>query len=245
MPGIARTGHSPRANWTRPEDHLLAVETRGARAGACSPAVMRKMAGAVMLSTCCLLAGCHDHAANRVQNVIDSGSAPDSFTVDFRTTRGTFTVVAHRSWAPIGVDRFYRLVQGGVLDDNSFFRVLPRFIVQFGASGDPKVNARWDSLKIADDPPVKKNLRGTIAFAQDGPGSRTHQLFVNLADNAHLDGQGFVPIGEVVEGMGVVDAIYSDYRERPDYNLISSLGNSYLHRMFPKLDYIQSAVIVP
>jgi peptidyl-prolyl cis-trans isomerase A (cyclophilin A) len=172
------------------------------------------------------------------------GPTPDSFQVAFETTRGRFVVEAHRRWAPNGVDRFYQLVSAGLLDDNGFFRVVPKFIVQFGAFGDKKVNAHWDSLRIADDPRVERNLRGTIAFAQEGPGSRTHQLFINLSDNSHLDRDKFVPVGRVISGMEVVDAIYTGYREKPDYHLIATLGNEYLRRMFPKLDYITTARIV-
>src|SRR3954471_4475788 len=167
--------------------------------------------------------------------------APDSFRVTLETTRGPVMVEVHRDWAPLGAQRFYQLVGRGLLDDNGFYRVVPKFIVQFGAMPDPKVNARWDSLKIADEPRVAKNERGTLAFAQDGKNSRTHQLFVNLSDNAHLDRDGFVPIGRVVSGMEFVDSIYTGYREKPEYNLIATLGNNYLQRMFPKLDYVRTA----
>jgi cyclophilin family peptidyl-prolyl cis-trans isomerase len=173
-----------------------------------------------------------------------SGPTPDSFRVAFTTTRGPFAVEAYRLWAPRGVDRFYELVSSGLLDDNAFFRVVPKFIVQFGAFGDPAINAHWDSLRIADDPPGERNRRGTLTFAQDGRDSRTHQLFVNLADNANLDGKGFVPIGRVVEGMDVVDSIYAMYRERPEYHLIATLGNPYLRRMFPRLDFITAARVI-
>jgi cyclophilin family peptidyl-prolyl cis-trans isomerase len=175
---------------------------------------------------------------------LPAGPAPDSFRVAFETTRGPFIVDAHRAWAPIGVDRFYALVAAGFFDDNGFYRVVPGFIVQFGGGDDPRINAHWDSLRIADDPRVSKNERGTIAFAKDGAASRTHQLFVNLADNAHLDREDFVPIGRVVDGMGVVDSIYPGYREKPEYNLISTIGNAYLRRIFPRLDYIKTARVV-
>jgi hypothetical protein len=44
--------------------------------------------------------------------------------------------------------------------------------------------------------------------------------------------------------MGVVDSIFSGYREKPEYHLIASLGNTYLRRMFPKLDYVTTARII-
>ena len=186
---------------------------------------------------------CGSKGASPVQSAV-TGPAPDSFRVAFETTRGRFVVEAHRSWAPKGVDRFFELVSARAFDDNAFFRVVPGFIVQFGAPGDPKVNAHWNSLRIADDPPTQKNLRGTVAFATEGPGTRTNQLFINCSDNAHLDRIGFVPIGRVLDGMGVVDSIYSGYREKPEYHLLATLGNEYLRRMFPKLDYVATARIL-
>ena len=36
--------------------------------------------------------------------------APEEFTVLFSTTKGDFKAIAHRSWGPVAVDRFYQLV---------------------------------------------------------------------------------------------------------------------------------------
>jgi hypothetical protein len=47
-----------------------------------------------------------------------------------------------------------------------------------------------------------------------------------------------------VSGMGAVDSIYAEYEENPSQRMIQRLGNSYLTRMFPKLDYIKTARIV-
>jgi peptidyl-prolyl cis-trans isomerase A (cyclophilin A) len=172
------------------------------------------------------------------------GPTPDSFRVAFETSRGTFVVQTNRAWAPKGADRFYELVGEGFFDENRFYRVLPGFIAQFGANDDKKRNEQWEARPIADDPAREKNRRGTISFASLGPGSRTHQLFINLKNNASLDAQGFAPIGSVIEGMSVVDSLYDDYGETPKYHLIATLGNNYLARMFPKLDYIKTARIV-
>ena len=171
-------------------------------------------------------------------------TAPDSFRVAVETTRGTFVVEAIRSWAPNGTDRFYALARAGFFDDNRFFRVVPGFVAQFGINTEKKVNEHWDDTPFPDDPPHGTNSRGTIVFTSQGPATRSHQMFVNLGDNARLDRQGFVPFGRVVEGMAVVDSIYSGYGEAPVQQLIQTLGNSYLVRMFPKLDYIKSLKIV-
>ncbi len=169
--------------------------------------------------------------------------APDSFRVAFETSRGKFVVQVNRPWSPNGADRFYELVGEGFFDDTYFFRVLPDFIAQFGANNDTKWNERWAEKPIVDDSVRQSNKRGTLVFAMSGKDTRAHQLFINFSDNPQLDAQGFSPIGRVVDGMTVVDSLYSGYQESPSYHLIATLGNSYLRRMFPKLDLIKTARI--
>jgi peptidyl-prolyl cis-trans isomerase A (cyclophilin A) len=171
-------------------------------------------------------------------------AAPDSFRVAFETTRGNFVIDVIRAWSPRGVDRFHQLVDAGYFRDVAFIRVLPGFVAQFGMHGDPDVNRRWERSPIADDPVVQSNKRGTIVFATSGPNTRGNQFFINFSDNARLDGMGFSPFGRVVEGMGVVDSIYSGYGETPDQSRVGAEGNAYLKREFPQLDYIKSARIV-
>ncbi len=165
------------------------------------------------------------------------------FDVHFDTTAGSFTVRIDPEWAPQGAARLRELVEQKVLDGCRFFRVVPDFIVQFGINGDPQVAAQWRNAAIPDDPVTQSNRRGTLTFATAGPNTRTSQLFINYGDNTFLDRQGFAPIGEVVEGMEVVDAIHAGYGEKPDQTRIQREGNAYLEAEFPKLDYIRTARI--
>ena len=196
--------------------------------------------------TAVTLAACERKAPSPAMPAADrpAPQAPATFQVRFETSRGPFTVEAHRAWAPRGVDRFYQLVQSGYYDNNRFFRVVPGFVVQFGMHGDPAVNAAWDKLPIQDDSVRQSNKRGTLTFATGGPNTRTTQLFINLVDNAQLDGMGFSPFGTVVDGMGVVDSIFSEYGESPSQDEIASRGNGYLEQDFPKLDFIRTARLV-
>src|SRR5215467_7189950 len=70
-----------------------------------------------------------------------NAKAPAMFNVKFDTTAGIFVVEVHREWAPNGADRFYNLVKNGFYNNTRFFRVISGFMVQFGISGDPSINA--------------------------------------------------------------------------------------------------------
>jgi peptidyl-prolyl cis-trans isomerase A (cyclophilin A) len=173
--------------------------------------------------------------------------APDTYKVRFVTTKGDFTVEVTRAWAPLGADRFYNLVRHHFYDNGSFFRVVPNFVVQFGISAHPPVSAAWEHTEIPDDPVTQSNKRGYVTFATSGPNTRTTQVFINLKDNARLDGMGFAPFGVVdEEGMKVVSALYNGYGDDagPNQDQISKQGKAYLDRDFPKLDSIKSAALV-
>ncbi|HTO24526.1 MAG TPA: peptidylprolyl isomerase [Gaiellaceae bacterium] len=173
--------------------------------------------------------------------------APAAYAVSFKTTKGTFVVAVHRAWAPKGADRFYNLVKAHFFDGTEFFRVLKGFVVQFGISGSPKLSAVWQNATIADDPVKTSNAAGTITFATAGPNTRTTQLFVNLANNAFLDKQGFAPFGKVTSGMAVVNKLYGGYGEAAsnDQQQIAAQGNAFLKKHFPKLDAIVTARLAP
>jgi len=177
-------------------------------------------------------------------------AAPATFRARFETSAGDFVIEVQRDWAPQGADRFYNLVKGGVFDGARFFRVLPGFMAQFGIPGDPQLAAQWRDRRIADDPVRQSNTRGMVSFATAGPNTRTTQVFINFGNNSMLDGQGFAPFGRVVEGMAVVEKLYSGYGEGapggrgPDQGRAQREGNAYLAQDFPKLDYIKRATIV-
>jgi peptidyl-prolyl cis-trans isomerase A (cyclophilin A) len=176
-----------------------------------------------------------------------TAKAPAVYAVAFTTTKGKFVVTVHRAWAPRGADRFYNLVQAKFFDGVTFFRVVKGFVVQFGISPTPAVSAAWQTAVIQDDPVKTSNAVGTITYADAGPNTRTTQVFINLGNNASLDGQGFAPFGKVTSGMSVVDKLYGGYGDQPtgDQQQISQQGNAFLKKHFPKLDSIVTARLVP
>jgi peptidyl-prolyl cis-trans isomerase A (cyclophilin A) len=175
-----------------------------------------------------------------------NAKAPATYTVEFTTTAGRFDVTVQRKWAPRGADRFYNLVRARFYNGVEFFRVVPGFVVQFGISGFPAVSTAWQHANIPDDTVKTSNLRGTITFADAGPNTRTTQVFINLASNTSLDAQDFAPFGKVTKGMSVVDKLYSGYADDPTNTQaqISSEGNAFLKKQFPKLDAVITARVL-
>jgi peptidyl-prolyl cis-trans isomerase A (cyclophilin A) len=177
--------------------------------------------------------------------------APAEFRARFETTKGDFVVNLTREWSPKGVDHFYHLVKLGYYDDIAFFRAIEGFMVQFGIHGDPEINAVWSDANIDDEPVKASNKRGFLTYAKSRqPNSRSTQLYINLTDNLSLDSMGFSPIGQVVEGMSVVDSLHTGYGEGaprgrgPSQQAFSEQGNALLKKQFPELDYIKRVVIL-
>ena len=119
------------------------------------------------------------------------------------------------------------------------------FVAQFGMSGIPAVDQVFDTLTIADDLPKMSNTKGTVAFAKNGPHSRSTQLFINLTDNASvLDKQKFAPVGRVVRGMEVAEQFLSTYGDLPNNaSMLLSRGNDFLRTRYPELDSITAVVV--
>jgi cyclophilin family peptidyl-prolyl cis-trans isomerase len=178
--------------------------------------------------------------------------APDTVQFEMTTSKGALTIELVRAWAPHGVDRFYNLARAGFYDDTRFYRVIHRFIAQFGIAADPTVNNTWGSRKLPADSVRTSNTRGTVTFAQYDPTNRTTNVFINLGDNAALDTLGFAPIGRVVAGMEVADSLYFPYGELPaspaplgNPKRLYAETNRFLDAEYPKLDRIVRLVLMP
>jgi len=178
--------------------------------------------------------------------------APEDYRVRVDTSRGQIVIQVHRVWAPLGADRFHELVTSGYFDDSRFFRVVKGQWAQFGINGDPQTAARWRERTIPDDPRGQSVTRGRVAFAFAVPNGRTSQVYISLRDNSYQDDQGFVPFGEVVEGMDVADALNSEYGENSGGGIRAGRqqplfdgGNRFLDREFPRLDRILRARVIP
>ena len=133
--------------------------------------------------------------------------------IEFKTSKGTFTVQLFEKQAPITCENFLQYVDDGYFEGTIFHRVIAGFMVQGGG-----LDADMKS-KPGQRAPIKneaenglKNKRGTLAMARTNDiNSATSQFFINLVDNDFLNNKpgnfGYAVFGRVDSGMDVVDAI--------------------------------------
>lgn len=154
---------------------------------------------------------------------------------------GLIILEVNRTWAPLGVDRFYALASDNYYDCAALFRVVPGFIVQWGIASSPEESSKWDT-SITDDPVLESNAVGTVSFATAGPGTRTTQIFVNTADNSRLDDTGFAPFAKVIQGM---DVLTGNALNKPDpvpnQQKYKTEGNAWLLSEYPDIDIIMGS----
>ncbi len=154
-------------------------------------------------------------------------------------------------WSPVAVNRLYQLLKYEYYKDIAIYRVIPDFVAQFGIHNDSIIRSSWENVKIADEPVLKSNTKGSVSFAREGPESRSFHLFINLKDNSRLDTiafnkvTGFPVVAQVISGFDVIESLYSGYGAELDdkHDLINANGNTYLKKNYPKLDYIHKAYI--
>jgi peptidyl-prolyl cis-trans isomerase A (cyclophilin A) len=130
----------------------------------------------------------------------------------FETNRGKFVVRLYDDKAPISSKNMIDYVQAGFYNNTIFHRVIPDFMIQGGGfTKDLVPKPGREPIKNEADNGLS-NIRGTVAMARtDVVDSATSQFFINVKDNTQLDHRpgsfGYAVIGEVIEGMDVVDAI--------------------------------------
>ena len=132
--------------------------------------------------------------------------------LEFKTSKGTFTVQLFDKQAPISVENFLKYADEGFFDGTIFHRVIPGFMIQGGGlTADMKNKAGHAPIKNEATNGLK-NKRGTLSMARTNDiNSATSQFFISVVDNDFLDHKpgnyGYAVFGRVDSGMDVVDAI--------------------------------------
>ncbi len=147
-------------------------------------------------------------------SIIQEKTTPAATTVHvlLHTSMGDITLELDEKKAPKTAANFLQYVDDGFYQNTLVHRVIPDFMVQGGGfiaglqqktTRPPVANESANGLK---------NTRGTIAMARtQNPDSATAQFFINLVDNAYLDGSaakpGYTVFARVISGMDTVDKI--------------------------------------
>jgi len=146
--------------------------------------------------------------------------------VEIQTPKGNIVIELYLDMAPVTAGHFLELVKTGVLNGGSFYRTVR------GSNDTNPVNIHVIQGGISnkeDAPEVKpidhettavtgvKHLNGVISMARSTPGSARSEFFICIGDQPELDfggrrnpdGQGFAALGKVIEGMSIVESIWS------------------------------------
>jgi cyclophilin family peptidyl-prolyl cis-trans isomerase len=112
--------------------------------------------------------------------------------------------------APHNVSNVCQLAKAGFYDGIIFHRIIKDFMIQ---TGDPTgTGAGGPAYRVPAEIKLK-NIRGAVAMARQGDqvnptkASSSCQFYIILKDQPGLDAAGYTVIGNVVEGLDVVDKI--------------------------------------
>ena len=121
------------------------------------------------------------------------------------TARGVLIIELFPQVAPKTVARFTELVKKGFYDGLTFYRVLPKFLVQ---TGDPLADGTGGSGQIIPaEFNEKKHVAGTVGMAsKQDPDSADSQFYITLEPQPLLDGK-YTVFGQVIEGLEILPKI--------------------------------------
>jgi cyclophilin family peptidyl-prolyl cis-trans isomerase len=143
-----------------------------------------------------------------------SAATPGGNFAVIETDLGNIKIKFASDVAPKHIEHFIKLTREGFYDGLGFHRAIPGMLIQGGdpqtRSGDPSLwgmgmpGQETVPAEFSDKPFV----RGTVGMARKGNdiNSATSQFFISLRDKSDWNGQ-YTVVGEVVEGIDVVDRI--------------------------------------
>ena len=81
---------------------------------------------------------------------------------------------------------------------------------------------------------------------QRAPNSRSTQLFINYVNNQQLDGEGFAPVGVVIDGSQYLLRVHDPTPGNPqgvDQTKYETLGNTWIREQYPEINFIKSTAV--
>jgi cyclophilin family peptidyl-prolyl cis-trans isomerase len=149
-------------------------------------------------------------------DVADPARAPDltplelgkTYTIEFETTEGNFTIELDPEQSPCNGDSMFQLARKGFFDGIAFHRIIPGYIIQGGHS--QKTPDGGPGYTTLDNPlPETQYKRGDVAMAKaavEPPGTGGSEFFIVTGADIGLPSD-YAMLGKIVKGMVVVDKI--------------------------------------
>lgn len=135
------------------------------------------------------------------------------------TEHGDIVIELFPDTAPVNVNSFAFLADQGWYDDVTFHRVLPGFVAQ---GGDPTgLGIGFPGYRCDDEVTPDRVFEGAgvVSLANSGPNTNGSQFFITFDSIPNLN-PNFTIIGQVIEGMDVVESITPrDPNPQSDSNL--------------------------
>ena len=121
------------------------------------------------------------------------------------TDHGILTIELFSATAPKTVARFTELVKRGFYNGLTFYRVLPKFLVQ---TGDPSGEGTGGSgQNLPAEFNERKHVAGTVGMARrHDPDSADSQFYICLEPQPFLDGK-YTVFGQVIDGLETLPKI--------------------------------------
>ena len=133
-------------------------------------------------------------------------TAPEKGTqAVLETSRGNVVFDLFPEIAPKTVARFSELVKKGFYNGLTFYRVVPKFIVQTGDPLEDGTGGSGQSLPAEFN--ERKHIAGTVGMARrHDPDSADSQFYICLEPQPFLDGK-YTVFGQAVEGLELLSKI--------------------------------------
>lgn len=130
-------------------------------------------------------------------------------TWQITTTRGTILIALDPEVAPLSVAAIAGLSDRGFYGGLAFHRVVADFVIQ---GGDPE-GTGWGGpgFSLPTEASWAPFERGAVGLADAGKDSGGSQWFIMQSRAPHLEGR-YTWVGEVIDGMAIVDGITTDDR---------------------------------
>ena len=149
-----------------------------------------------------------------------------SNTLTLETTKGTIVIRLRTDLAPGHAKRLRQLAGEGFYNNVPFHRVIEGFMAQTGdgQNGNGTGGSRYPDLKAEfSNVPFRRGIVGMARKGGDN-NSANSQFFIMFAEQSSLNGQ-YTVIGEVVQGMDVVDKINRGEPPRTPDKIVRALAN--------------------